>query len=102
MSLLVPLVRSQGHHSWQSRVTNPLLFHQSRWREIKRKGKEEGAELRSKISCTTKRPEQSLVLEAIPAVWPSGFFQAWQEKPGGVGRGTGVRETGRRPQFEPQ
>jgi len=89
------------------RVANPLLLLQSRWWEEKRKGKEEGAELRSKISRATKRPEQSLVLEAIPAVWPSGFFQTWQEKPGGLGRGMGAREGGRRPwpsqrAFEPQ
>lgn len=54
-------------------------------------------ELRSKISCATKRPEQSLVLEAIPAVWPSGFFQAWQEKPEGWEEGRGQRKEGEGP-----
>lgn len=67
-------------------MPNPLLLHQSKRK--KRQG-EEAVELRSKISCAPKCPEQSLVLEAISAVRPSGFFQAWQEKPGGVGRGQG-------------
>lgn len=50
-------------------MANPLLLCQSRWWEPKkRKRNEKGAELRSKISCAIKRPEQSLVLEAIPTV----------------------------------
>lgn len=51
--------------------------------------------MRSKIGSATKSPEKPLVLEAIPAARPSGFFQARQGKPGG--KGTGARGRGGSP-----
>lgn len=50
------MLRSQRHHSWQSRVTNPLLLHQSRWREIKKEGEGGGSRAEEQNQLHYKTP----------------------------------------------